>query len=279
LTTHLSIVLMLLLAALLHASWNAVTKGSREPLLAIWMVISTCGVIGGAALPWTPIPTAEVWIYLGASMSVHLAYQLFLAHAYEKGDLSQVYPIARGISPLLVALLAALFAAEPLGPRGAAGVVIVTVAIASLAFGPGSLASGRGLGSALMVGLMISGYTFVDAQGIRASERPIDYIAWSFPLQIFPITAIVLLRKRRDILPYLRRHGAWGFGGGVMATIAYGLVLWAIAMTPMAAVSALRETSVVFAAFIGSRVLGEPFGARRVAASAFVALGIVLIVV
>lgn len=242
------------------------------------MVISTCGVIGALAIPWTPVPSSEVWRYLAASMAIHLAYQLVLAYAYERGDLSQVYPIARGLSPLVVAVLAAVFASEPLGPRGMAGVVVVTIAIGSLAFGPGRMASGRGLAAAVLVGVLIAGYTFFDAKGIRASARPLDYIAWSFALQIVPITVVVLMRRRADVVPYLKRHGAWGAGGGAMAALAYGLVLWAVAVTPMAAVSAVRETSVVFAAFIGSRMLGEPFGLRRVLASAFVALGIVLIV-
>lgn len=277
-TTQLPIILFLLVAALLHATWNAVTKGSRDPLLAIWMVISTCGVIGGLALPWAPFPSGEVWVYLACSTAIHLAYQLVLAYAYERGDLSQVYPIARGLSPLLVALLAALFAAEPLGVRGAIGVIIVTLAIASLAWGHGLHAAGRGLAAALLVGVLIAAYTFFDAKGARATAHPVQYMAWSFPLQIFPITAVVLFRRGRDVVPYLRRHGLYGFGGGVMATIAYGMVLWAVSVTPMAAVSAVRETSVVFAALIGSRVLGEPFGFHRVVASAFVALGIVLIV-
>lgn len=277
--TRLPIILILLVAALLHATWNAVTKGSRDPLLAIWMVILTCGVIGALALPWSPFPSDEVWLCLGFSTAIHLGYQLVLAYAYERGDLSQVYPIARGLSPLLVALLAMRFAAEPLGLRGVAGVVIVTFAIASLAFGRGFAAAGRGLGAALTVGVLIASYTYFDARGARAAAHPVHYMAWSFTLQIFPLTAIVLLKRRGDVGPYLRRHGLWGFGGGVMATVAYGLVLWAVSMTPMAAVSAVRETSVVFAALIGSRVLGEPFGAHRVIASGFVALGIVLLVV
>lgn len=219
-----------------------------------------------------------MWLYLAASVAIHLVYQLVLAYAYEWGDLSQVYPIARGLSPLIVAVLAAAFAAEPLGPRGAAGVVVVTLAIGSLAFGQRIPADPRSLGAAFLIGVLIAGYTFVDAKGIRASARPLDYIAWSFPLHVFPLTAVVVWRRWGELRPYLRRHGATGMGGGAMAAMAYGLVLWAMSMTPMAAVSALRETSVVFAAFIGSRVLGEPFGARRVVASAFVALGIVLIV-
>lgn len=179
---------------------------------------------------------------------------------------------------MVVALLAASFASEPLGLRSGLGVVIVTLAIGSLAFGQGAPKAGAGLIAALLVGMLIAGYTFFDAKGIRASARPIDYIAWSFALQIPALTLVVLLQKRKELGPYLRRHGLWGAGGGVMAAIAYGLVLWSVAVTPMAAVSALRETSVVFAALIGSRVLGEPFGFQRVLSSTFVALGIVLIV-
>ena len=276
-TSDWSILPLLLLAALLHASWNALTKRSSDPLLAIWLVTLSGGLVAGAATLFVSFPARAAWPYLVGSLVLHVTYQLFLAYAYAKGDLSQVYPIARGLAPCVVAGMAALYAGESLPPARALGMSLATFSIASLALGPGFRPSAEALGAAVTTGLLIGAYTYVDAQGVRLSNEPFDFIAWSLFLDAAPITIAAILLRAREIPAYLRTQLGYGIGGGLMASLAYSIVLWSMSRASMASVAAIRETSVIFAALIGTRLLGEPFGVRRTLASAGVAAGIALL--
>ena len=266
---------LVLLAALLHASWNGITKASGDPMLTLWVVTFTGSVIGGVATLFVDFPHRDAWPYLAASMVLHFAYEMFLVSAYRLGDLSQVYPIARGLAPCVVAGLAAVFVGEVLDAKQSAGLAIAAISIGSLA------RSGRGAGGAAAAvavgtGLLIAGYTFIDGQGVRLGGDPFNFIAWSFFLHALPFTVVVLVRRRRRFPSFLRSGARAALAGGAMATLAYAIVLWALGQGGMAHVSALRETSVLIAALIGTRLLGEPFGGRRVAASVGVVLGIAL---
>src|SRR5882672_282733 len=128
---------LVLLAALMHASWNAVVKSDSDRLLSMALVMLTGTLMGLLAAPLVPIPAASAWPYLLASMAIHTLYYFGLLGAYRHGDLSHVYPIARGLGPLLVALLAGRFVNEPLSPSEAAGVGLVSLGIGSLAFARG----------------------------------------------------------------------------------------------------------------------------------------------
>jgi drug/metabolite transporter (DMT)-like permease len=279
-----SVALLVLLAALLHASWNAITKAGRDPLLTLWIVTSTGGVLVAVGLFFVDFPPRAAWPYLAGSVAIHFVYQLFLVTAYRLGDLSQVYPIARGLSPCVVAALAAAIAGERLAPLQLAGLALVSLGIASLSvFASGATPTavpssrGRAVAASLATGCLIGAYTFVDGQGVRLSRSPFDFIAWSFFLDALPITAVVWSTRRRALGRFFRTEATRAVGGGVMATLAYAIVLWALSQGGMAQVSALRETSVIIAAAIGTRLLREPFGARRVLAAAVVAAGVVLL--
>ena len=273
----MSVLPLLLLSAFLHASWNALTKRSTDPLLAIWLVTLSCGLVASVAIPFVSFPMQAAWPYLGASVVLHLTYQLFLAYAYSKGDLSQVYPIARGIAPCIVAVMAALYAGEPLTPVRVLGIGLATLSLASLALGPGFRAGIEAIGSAVITGLLIGSYTYIDAQGVRHSSEPFDFIAWSLFLDAVPMTIAAVMLRAPRIPGYLRTEMRYGVGGGVMACFGYSIVLWSMSQASMATVAAVRETSVIFAALIGTRLLGEPFGTRRTLASVGVAAGIVLL--
>jgi drug/metabolite transporter (DMT)-like permease len=270
---------LVLLSALLHASWNALTRRSVDPLLAIWLVTLVCGGVAALATPLVSFPRREAWPYLAGSVVLHLAYQFFLAHAYRVGDLSQVYPIARGMAPCVVAALAAALAGERPGAAQLAGLALISGSIAGLALGGVRHAGrgGRAVRAAALTGLLIGAYTFVDASGVRAAGRPFDYIAWVLFLDSIPMSILALLLRGREALAFLRAEIGYGLVGGIMAAVGYGIVMWAMSRAPMAGVAALRETSVIFAAWIGTRLLGEPFGARRIAAATGVAAGIVLL--
>jgi drug/metabolite transporter (DMT)-like permease len=201
--------------------------------------------------------------------------------SYKYGDLSHVYPLARGAAPLWVAGFSYLFAGETLSPLGLAAVLLISLAIFSLArLGGGGAGGGherRAVGYALATGFFIGSYTIADGLGARAAVQPLDYIVWLFLLNGLPLIALALWRRRGALAPALRRTWKSGLTAGVLAFTAYGLVIWAMSMTPMTYVSALRETSVVIAALIGTRLLGEPLGRGRIAAAAAVAAGVVVL--
>jgi drug/metabolite transporter (DMT)-like permease len=269
---------LILLAALLHASWNALTKASGDPLVNVAVVTGTGGLLTLPAVLFLPLPGPETWVWLGTSCLLHYAYQLSLVRAYQLGDLSQVYPIARGLAPLGVASLAAIWAGEGLAPMQVLGLGLASLAIMALAGLRAGAGSTRGaVGVALLTATLIGLYTYVDGRGVRTVARPALFIGWSFLLGSLPIGVTAILVRRRALGEFLRREGLSAFGGGMMATVGYVITLWAMSRAPMAAVASLRESSVLFGAILGSRLLGEPFGRRRVMAASLLVVGLVLV--
>jgi drug/metabolite transporter (DMT)-like permease len=209
---------------------------------------------------------------------VHHGYYLALAYGYRFGDLSHVYPIARGIAPPLVACAAWAFAGESIGALGLIAIVVISGGIVSLAFtDDGRLAATKPLILGLATGLTIAGYTLFDGLGGRAAGDVVGYIAWLFVIDAVPFSVIVAYRYRHRLGAALAACWRPAALGGALSVVAYGLVIWAMTLTPMATVSALRETSVIIAALIGTRLLREPFGTRRVLAASLVAVGVVLL--
>ena len=271
---------LVLFAAILHAGWNAVTKSSSDRTLTFALVLGTSAAMGAIGCCFVALPDPRSWGFLLASMCFHALYQIFLLQAYRFGDLSQVYPIARGLAPVLVAAFAALFANEVPDGVQAAGLAIASASIASLALEPRTLGPGvgRSIVAALFTAMMIGTYTFIDGQGVRRAGGAFSYIAWDLWMTSVPLCVFVFLRRRVRLIAILRtREGAKGIAGGVTAALGYGIVLWALERGAMANVAALRETGVVFAALIGTLVLGEAFGARRIVAALGVALGVILL--
>jgi len=272
------VVALVLLSALLHAGWNAITKSSSDPLVNMAVVTASGGLLAGALIPLTPTIDASAFPYLAASACLHFVYQITLVRAYRFGDLSQVYPIARGIAPLGVALLAALLAREIPSARQAMGLAIASASIMSLGLiGRGHARSRTAVWLALTTGTLIGAYTFVDGLGVRAGGHASSYIAWMFFIDSFPIAATALLRRRGQVAVFLRSEGLRASVGGMMAIAGYGAVLWAMSRGAMAPVASLRESSVLVAAVIGTRLLGEPFGAQRILAAAGTLVGLLLV--
>ncbi len=269
---------LVLLAALFHATWNALVKTGGDRLSVLAMVNGCSAVIAVGMLPFVDVPAPESWGYIVASITLHTGYYFFLVEAYRVGDLSHVYPLARGLSPLLVAGAAVVFAGELMPPAAFLGVLLACGGIVSLSFdrGPPWRNDPRPLLFALGTAVFIAGYTLVDGIGVRKAETVAGYIAWLFALDAIPIISIAWLIHRRELRWTLRSEWRKGAAGGVLALSAYGLVIWAMSLAPMAAVSALRETGVIFAALIGTIVLKERFGVLRISAAVMVAAGVVL---
>jgi drug/metabolite transporter (DMT)-like permease len=269
---------LVLAAALLHASWNALVKVGGDPFVRLAVVNAVGGLCTLPLLFLVDPPEPASWPYLVGSVIVHHGYYLALAYGYRFGDLSHVYPVARGIAPPLVALVAWAFAGESIGPLGVLAILVISGGIVSLAFtDDGRLVALRPLVFGLLTGLTIAAYTLFDGIGGRTAGDVLGYIAWLFVIDALPFTILVAWRRRSDLAIALERSWRPAALGGVLSAIAYGLVIWAMSLAPMAHVSALRETSVIVAALIGTRLMHEPFGRRRVVAASLVALGIVLL--
>ncbi|MEN8198264.1 MAG: DMT family transporter [Pseudomonadota bacterium] len=269
---------LVLLAALLHASWNALVKAGNDRLVVLTIANGIGVVISLLIAPFVPLPLAASWPYLVASVALHTGYYFFLIRAYRVGDLSHVYPLARGLSPMLVALLAALFANEIPPPWGMVGIVLACAGIASLAFdaGPPWRGDRRPLAYAVGTAIFIAAYTLADGMGVRRAGHALAYIVWLMIIDGIPIICFTAYLRRRQLVAALGGNWRAGCTSGVLQFGAYALVIWAMSLGAMASVSALRETSVIFAAFIGAFVLKERVGSRRIAAAILVALGIVL---
>jgi len=270
---------LVFLSAILHATWNALAKSSGDRVVTLAGVMGTSVAVGAVVSLFVAAPARESLPYLAVSSLFHFAYQIFLLYAYRFGDLSLVYPIARGSAPLLVAILGASFAGEVPRPVQAGGIALASLAMTSFAFEPRVPHAGvtRSIAAAFATAAMIGCYTFLDGEGVRHSGAPLSYIAWNCWATGLGFCIFAALRNRGRLAPFLGREGARGVAGGLLAIVGYGIVLWAMSRGAMANVAALRETSVVFAALIGSRLLGEGFGGRRLAAALCVAVGVLLL--
>jgi len=268
--------LIVLLAAILHASWNALLRGGGDRLWSMTMMCIAIALACALTAPFVPIPSVGSWGYLALSALLHVGYNLFLVRTYRQGDLRQTYPIARGASPLLVSLGAAVFARELPDALSLTGVLLVSCGIVALAF-QGRIIGPQTLLFALGTGCFIGAYSVTDGIGARLSGSPVGYIVWmclSWGL-LMPAT-YVILRDANSIMRAPREMLVAG-SGGLASLLAYGIVIVAMSLSPMGPVSALRETSVVFAALIGRIFLGETLTRYRIMACLVVAAGAILI--
>ena len=268
------VTVLVLGSALLHASWNAIIKSSRDVMLDTALVAAGAGIVSLLLTAFLPLPASASWPYLGASVAIHIGYFTTLVAAYRVGDLGHAYPLMRGTAPLLLALFGIVLLDELPGATIWLGIVLISAGILSI----GLLQQGRAHRGATLWALanaaIIASYTLVDGAGARLSGSPAGYGAWMFWLQGLPFVALVIALRKRAALDYARRNWRRGLGGGLCVISAYGIVLWAMTQAPVAAVAALRETSVIFAALLGSIFLKERFGRRRLIGACAVALGI-----
>ncbi len=280
-----TVVAAVLVAAVLHATWNALAKSFSDRLAAFTLMGLASVGCTAPALQFVPAPARAAWPALGVSALLHTGYNLLLLASYRLGEFNQVYPLARGTGPLLVAAVAAGALHEHLGAAQLAGVLAVSGGIIALSAGPARrvrshvpAASARpAVLAALATGVMIASYTVVDGVGVRHSGTAIGYTAWLFALEGWAMPLYALALRRGGLGRSLQGH--WLLGGlcGVLSVTAYGLVIWAQTRGALAAVAALRESSVVVAAAIGALVFHERFGRRRIFASVAIATGVVLL--
>ena len=271
---------IVLLAALLHACWNALVKHRTERFQLLALINLCSALLAFPFILYAPPPHPDSWPYLAASVVIHLAYYLCLLSAYRHGDLGRIYPLTRGSAPLWVTLAAIPAAGEVLGATATLGTVIISLAIISLGFESSPGAGRRDFRPvlwALITGALIASYTVVDGLGARSAGTPLGYIGWLFFIDGWTLVLCAIVMQRGAFIHFARRHWRAGLGGGIATFTAYGLVIYALSLGAMGLVAALRETSVVFAFVIGVVFLGERATVLRLVAALMVAGGVVLL--
>jgi drug/metabolite transporter (DMT)-like permease len=266
-----------LLAALLHAGWNAVAHAIPDRQVGFFLLNLGVAAVAIPFLPFVGVPAGDAWPFLVGSVVLHAAYNLLLLRSYELGDFGQTYPLARGTAPLVVAVVAVTVVGQPLDLREALGVLTISGGLLVLVLGRGSLRAGRpAVVAALLTGLAIATYTVLDGVGVRRADGTAAYIAWLFALQ-GPLIAVLVARGRRGIGRASRPLLVPGLVSGVVSLVAYGLVIWAQSRGELATVASLREVSIVFGAVIGATFFHERLGPVRVVGALIVLAGVVLL--
>jgi drug/metabolite transporter (DMT)-like permease len=269
-----------LAAAACHAGWNALLKLKAAPVVATVLVAVAAGVLVLPLLAVTPAPAPAAWPYIVASALTHIAYFVTLAEAYRWGDLTQVYPIARGTAPLLTATLASVWLNEALGSVGWAGVTVLAAGILLLTFKGGrnlQRFDGRAVGFALATSLTITAYTLIDGMGARLAGSALAYTVWLFIADGLVMAIYGGLRLGHGLVKNFLRHWRLAMAGAALSIAAYAIAIWAMTVAPIALVAALRETSVLFAAVIGTFILREPMLPPRLLAAGLVLAGALLL--
>ncbi|KGR99813.1 DMT family transporter [Burkholderia sp. ABCPW 111] len=270
-------VLLVLFSALLHAAWNAFLHVSEDRVAQLGTMSVPYLLFGAALALALPLPPAAAWPYIAGSALLELGYCVALLRAYRSGEFSQIYPIARGLSPLVVCALALGALGEKPTPFALAGIALVSLGIVSLAFKRGLRFSGESVPYAILTGLFIAAYSVVDARGVRLAGNPLAYVAWVYLLWNAPqFTLICRLRGLRAVVG-TRAAASRGLVAGTLSLAAYAIAIVAYRHLPVATVSALRETSSIFAVAIGWFALHEQPNARRLAACVLVVAGAMLI--
>jgi drug/metabolite transporter (DMT)-like permease len=269
-----------LLAAACHAGWNAAIKGAIDTVSTTSLIAVGAGLVALVFMPFVGLPPAPAWPWVIASVIIHLLYFIGLSESYRVGDLGQVYPLARGTAPLMTAALSAPLIGEALGALAWTGIIALALGVLLLsARGGRALArfDAHATGLALFTATTICGYSLVDGLGARIAGSAHAYTASLFVGNAVVLAGYGLARRGREALPALTAYWRIGLAGGALQLAAYGIVIWAMTLAPIAMVAALRETSVLFGTVLAVVFLREPLRPIRLVAALMIVAGLMLI--
>ncbi len=270
--------LAVIFAGVLHATWNAVAKAAPDRYAGFALMGVAQAGAGLLMVAVARAPARASWPWIATSVALHVIYTALLARSYELGDFNQVYPLARGTGPLIVAFVAATTLGEHLTLAQLAGVAAVCGGLGALAFAGGvSRRQAGAIGAALLTGVSIAGYTLVDGVGVRHASGAIGYSGWLFFCMGPLVVLWVCLVRGATLWPGLVAQWRLGLPGGLISVVGYGIVVWAQTRGALAAVAALRETGVITGAIIGAIFFREKMGLPRFAAAGVVVVGVALI--
>jgi len=272
----ISVFAIVLVAAALHASWNAIVKGGGDTLLTTVLVTGAAALFAVVSLPLLPPPARASWAFIAASALLQIVYFVLVARAYRVADMSLTYPLMRGTAPVLVAIASVMWLSEPLSARAWLGLGVICAGILGMT-GAVPRNAKAGIGLALGNAIVIAGYTLIDGIGVRRSGAPAAYTLWIFLLSGVALSSWAWLRQRAVLQGYIRRNWHLGLVGGAGTIGSYGLALWAMTVTPVAIVAALRETSILFGTAISALLLHERVGRARIAGVCVIVVGAILL--
>ena len=269
----------IILAAFLHAVWNAMIKNEDNKYLAVTAIVLGHVPVSVLIILLTPIPSVESIPFIILSALLHIGYEWYLLSAYRFGDLTKVYPIARGTAPILITIVSLIFLGVALSNFEILGIIIISLGILSLSLqGAEGIKNRSAVIYALVTGFFIMGYSITDGYGARVSNSFLSYMGWSFILNatIFPI--ILKINNKSEIITKTFKEGKKIFFiGGTLSYIVYGIVIWGFTQAPIALITALRETSIIFALLIGTFFLKEKFTLLKVIATFIIFFGVALL--
>ena len=273
----LSIFAAILLAALLHALWNALAKRQAEGRVSVLLVSLCSGLFSLPFLPLVGWPAPVEYPWLALSILLHCGYCLFLGRAYRLGEFGQIYPLARGSAPLLAMVLSAMLLGDYPGYGGIIGACVLIMGVLLMAWRGGQQRLGsKAVRAALITAMFTATYTLSDGAGARAGGEPVRYTLWLFACTGLAMLLVLIVHQRRNAWRQIRRHALSGMAGGAMSLLAYGIVIWAMTQAPIGVVAALRESSVLFAMLLSVWLLKEPLGRVRLTAAAIITGGVLL---
>jgi drug/metabolite transporter (DMT)-like permease len=274
----IEIVALVLFSSVLHAGWNALVKVQGERVIIMAMLVLFSSILAIATAPFVEVPDSSSWTLLVLGVLLHVGYNIFLPVAYNHGNLNQVYPIARGTAPLLVAVCAFVFVGETIALWAVVGVICIATGVIALTFehGNGLRKNPRAVVYALITSMFIAAYTIIDGMGARQSGSALGFAVWLTIGDGIITFLIVLAWKGRIVFRVVGRNKRVGVLGAGMQTCAYWIIIWAFSIAPLAMVSGVRETSVLMAAFLSTVLLKERIGAWRILATCLVAAGLIV---
>ena len=273
----LEVFFAVLLAAALHASWNALVKINAEPIIAMGLIMACTSIVALGFIPFVAFPSAQMWPWLLVTLVFHFGYKVFLVKAYAQGDFGQVYPIARGSGPVWVLLVSLVFLGVEFTQLQIIAVLLITGGVAVLSHFKRGKPLGAGFYYAVGTGLWIAGYTMVDGYAVSQIGELHSYVVWLFFLDGIVATIWAYRYNPQVFVASLTQHWFVAIGGGTMSMAAYWISLWAMTQVPVAMVAALRETSVLFGALLSTYLFKEIVGRSRWFSVGFICSGLVLI--
>lgn len=270
--------LAVLFAAVLHASWNAVIRRGDDRFQGMLLLTLTQGVMGLAMALFVPLPSGIVWVWVLGSGVLHTAYKLFLAAAYQHGDLSRVYPIARGSAPMIVVLVGFFLLPDSVQIKEYLGIALIGVGVMMMANGVFKDGETRSLiPLALGSAVCTAGYSLVDGMGARVAGHATMFTAWLFVFDAMFFTIFTGVTRGRAVFSAPRKEWLIGALAGALSLVTYWIAVWAMMVAPIALVAAVRETSVLFAVIIGVVILKEKTSIGKIIAALVIVTGIVII--
>ena len=275
----LTVFIVVIFAAFLHATWNAMVKNEKDKYLAVSGIVFGHVPASIVVIFLIPSPSVESIPYIILSAILHNGYQWFLLSAYKFGDYTKVYPIARGSAPIFVSIVSLIFFAVVLSRFELLGIAVICLGILSLSFQDStSVTNRKAIIYALITGSFIMGYSITDGYGARISASVLSYMGWSFILNAFLFAILLNFMKQPGIITRVAKDGKFiFFVGGTISYLVYAIIVWGFTQAPIPVVTALREISIVFALLIGTFFLKEKFTYLKTTAVLTIFIGVILL--